>query len=317
MDSSSLTIGLAFIAGLASFLSPCVFPLVPAYIGYLGGRSVASSASSQGDRPDRWITLSHALAFILGFSLVFLSLGMATSALGQALRDIRPILSRVGGVVVAIFGIHMTGLLRISFLEYDLRPQSVPDRRWGYLSSALMGVFFSAGWSPCIGPVLGLIMQLSLLEGSIVRGMVLLAAYSAGLAIPFLVAATQITLVTTVIRRFGKLMRYVEVAMGVLLLVMGLLMVLNKFTLFANLGASFIDIVEDEAQVGKVMLAVILGAAAAGLIPAAIARRKRRNFVDWWFFGFGLFPVALLVALLIKPVVDRSDEQGNNIEAAR
>ena len=187
MGIANISVGLAFLAGLASFLSPCVFSLVPAYIGYLGGRTVAASQNNKA--ADRWTAVSHGLAFVLGFSVVFVLLGVAASALGGLLYDPRTIIAKVGGIVVVIFGLHMTGILRIPFLEYDLRSQSTPDRNRGYLASALMGVFFSAGWSPCVGPVLGAILTLALNGGSVSQGATLLSAYSAGLAIPFLVAA--------------------------------------------------------------------------------------------------------------------------------
>ena len=151
MDISQITIGLAFLAGLASFLSPCVFSLVPAYVGYLGGRAAGGEARASS----RFITLTHGLAFVLGFSLVFVLLGVAASAAGGLLYDLRQYLAKIGGVVVIIFGLHMIGVFRIPFLEYDARVHTAPDHRWGYLSSALLGVFFSAGWSPCVGPVLG------------------------------------------------------------------------------------------------------------------------------------------------------------------
>ena len=188
MDLSNITLGLAFLAGLASFLSPCVFSLVPAYIGYLGGRAAGGETGAN----QRWITFSHGLAFVLGFSVVFITLGMAASAAGHLLYDLRIWLAKIGGIVVIIFGLHMIGVYRIPFLEYDTRIQSLPDRKWGYLSSALMGVVFSAGWSPCVGPVLGAILTLALNGGDIGLGTRLLTAYSAGLAIPFLVAALGI-----------------------------------------------------------------------------------------------------------------------------
>ena len=148
-----ISIGLAFLAGLASFLSPCVFSLVPAYIGYLSGRS---AALSKGDSSiNRWAALTHGVAFVLGFSVIFILLGLAVSAIGSMLYDARGILAKIGGVVVILFGLHMTGILRIPFLEYDLRPQSRLDHNRSYLSSFLLGIFFSAGWSPCVGPVLG------------------------------------------------------------------------------------------------------------------------------------------------------------------
>ena len=141
MDFMNVTIGLAFLAGLASFLSPCVFSLVPAYIGYLGGRAAGGEATEN----NRFVTFTHGLAFVLGFSVVFITLGVASASLGWLLFDLRNILEKVGGIVVIIFGLHMTGIFRIPFLEYDTRVQQVPDRKWGYLSSALMGIFFSAG----------------------------------------------------------------------------------------------------------------------------------------------------------------------------
>ncbi|MBN2548604.1 MAG: hypothetical protein JXB15_05585 [Anaerolineales bacterium] len=300
MDLSNISIGLAFLAGLASFLSPCVFSLVPAYIGYLGGRSAAFAT---GEKSDRWLTLSHGLAFVLGFSFVFISLGLATSALGGLLFNMRSWLARIGGIVVFIFGLHMTGLIRIPFLEYDLRPQSMPDRRRGYLASFLMGIFFSAGWSPCVGPVLGSILTLALSGGSISQGVTLLTAYSIGLAIPFLVASTQIGLVTTVIRRYGKIMRYVEIAMGVVLMAVGVLLFSGRFQTLASLGSFLGDY--DELMLGRYLLIAILVLTVAGLIPAAIAWRKGRNFFDWWFFGAGLFPVALPAALLLKSQKDQ------------
>jgi cytochrome c-type biogenesis protein len=297
MDVANVTLGFAFIAGLASFLSPCVFSLVPAYIGYLGGRS---AASAQAGQENRWLTLSHGVAFVLGFSLIFIAIfGLATSFVGTMLYDLSPWLAKIGGVIVIVFGLHMTGILRLSFLEYDLRPQTLPDRRWGYLSSALMGVFFAAGWSPCVGPILGSIIMISLGGGSAVQAVPLLAAYSAGLAIPFLFAATQISLVTTVIRRYGKVMRYVEVGMGVLLIIVGIMLFMGQFEQLASLGYFFGSV--DEVIVGRYLLFGLLALIFLALVPAYIASRKGRSFIDWWIFGVGLFLIALPAAILIKP----------------
>ncbi len=232
MNISEVTLGLAFLAGLASFLSPCVFSLVPAYIGYLGGRA----AGGEDNASNRWITFTHGLAFVFGFSVVFIVLGVAVSVAGGLLYDIRNWLAKIGGIVVIIFGLHMIGVFRIPFLEYDTRVNTAPDQKWGYLSSALMGVFFSAGWSPCVGPVLGTILTLAINGGSIVLGAQLLTAYSAGLAIPFLVAALGIGWVTTILRKYGKLMRYVEIAMGVILVIVGVMLFAGVFELIARYG---------------------------------------------------------------------------------
>jgi cytochrome c-type biogenesis protein len=314
MEFANVSLGLAFLAGIASFLSPCVFSLVPAYIGYLGGRSAASTS---GEQENRWLTLTHGFAFVLGFSLVFVLLGVATSALGGLLYELRVWLARIGGVVVIIFGLHMTGILRIPFLEYDLRPQNTPDRNRGYVASALMGVFFSAGWSPCVGPVLGAILTLALNGGSISQGAILLSAYSAGLAIPFLVASTQIGLVTKVIRRYGKVMRYVEIGMGVILMVVGIMLLTGRFEQLASLGSFFGTF--DELLLGRYLLIGFIGLTGLGLIPAVVASRKGRHFVDWWFFGASLFPIALYFALRLEPKTDEpaapSDNKSQAVES--
>ena len=292
MEFANIGVGLAFLAGIASFMSPCVFSLVPAYIGYLGGRSVASSRDGKSDPR---VAFSHGIAFVLGFSTVFILLGVATSALGGLLYDARSWLAKIGGVVVIIFGLHMTGILRIRFLEYDLRPQSAPDRKRGYLASFLMGIFFSAGWSPCVGPVLGAILTLALSGGSISEGIVLLSSYSAGLAIPFLIASLQIGLVTTVLRRYGKVMHYVEVGMGVVLIAVGLLLFSGQFQQMARLG-SFFDYY-NELALGRFLFIIFVGLMVVGLLPAYLAYRKGRSFFTWWIFGATLFPVALPLAL--------------------
>jgi cytochrome c-type biogenesis protein len=232
MDITNITVGLAFLAGLASFLSPCVFSLVPAYIGYLGGRA----AGGEGGANSRWVTFSHGLAFVLGFSIVFIFLGLAVAAAGHFLYDLRFWLAKIGGIVVIIFGLHMIGVFRIPFLEYDVRVHSLPDPKWGYLSSALMGVFFSAGWSPCVGPVLGAILTLALNGGDLALGAKLLTSYSAGLAIPFLVAALGIGWVSNILRKHSKVMRYVEIGMGVLLVIVGIMLLFGTFELLARYG---------------------------------------------------------------------------------
>jgi cytochrome c-type biogenesis protein len=235
MEIAQVTIGLAFLAGLASFLSPCVFSLIPAYIGYLGGRAIGGEATER----NRFITFTHGLAFVLGFSAVFITLGVASSAFGRLLFDLRFFLAKIGGIVVIIFGLHMIGVFRIPFLEYDTRVQKMPDRKWGYLSSALMGVFFSAGWAPCVGPVLGAILTLALNGGSISTGVSLLSAYSAGLAIPFLLAALGVGWVSLTLRKYGKAIHYIEIGMGVVLVILGIMLFAGIFERIAQAGQFF------------------------------------------------------------------------------
>jgi len=231
MGGENITVGLAMLAGLASFLSPCVLALVPAYVSYLGGRSVTAGGEVIDNR---WGTFAHGLAFVGGFSVVFVALGAVASAIGAVLFDLRPLLTQIGGVVVVIFGLHTLGIIRIPFLDMDTRRQVRPDPGLGYLSSALMGVFFSAGWSPCVGPVLGAVLTLALDTGQLNRGIVLLSAYSAGLAIPFLLAALGIGRVTDLMRRHQRLIRGLSLATGALLIVIGILLFTGAISRIAN-----------------------------------------------------------------------------------
>jgi len=291
----NINFGIAFFAGVASFLSPCVFALVPAYIGYLSGRSVAGGEAQR--KTNSLNTFSHGVVFVLGFSLVFVILGALAGALGGLRYQITELLVKVGGIIVILFGLHMTHILRIPILDYDLRPQSQPDRKRGYISSALMGIFFSAGWAPCVGPVLGAILTLSFNQGGSVQGALLLASYSAGLAIPFLLAATQIGWVTTIIRRYGKVMHYTEIVMGVILIAIGILLFMGRFEQLASLG-NFIESV-DEVVVGRLLMLGFLSALLLGLIPAFIARAKGKVFMDWWFLGTGIMVVVLVVLYIL------------------
>jgi len=236
-----LSIGLAFLAGLASFLSPCVFSLVPAYISYLSGQSIAV-LKSEDNQNYKFEAFTHGLVFVLGFSAIFITLGATASAIGGLLYNLRWLLAKIGGLIVIVFGLHMTGIIRIPFLEYDLRVQNKAQKNRSYVSSFLMGIFFSAGWSPCVGPVLGSILTLAVNGGSILEGTKLLSAYSVGLAIPFLIAALGIGWVVKVIQKYGKVMHYAEIVMGIILIIIGVMLflgtleTLNRFGLFVNFG---------------------------------------------------------------------------------
>lgn len=227
MDLLNVSLGLAFLAGLVSFFSPCVFSLVPAYIGYLSGRSLVSAQDETAS--NRWATFFHGVAFVLGFSFVFITLGIAFSALSQFLYNARDILAKIGGVIIILFGLHMTGLLRIPFLDYDLRPQSRVGRSRSLVSSFLMGIFFSAGWSPCVGPTLGLILTLALQQDQMGSGIMLLSGYSLGMAIPFLIAALGVGWVTRLLRKHSKAMHIAQIIMGVILILVGVLLFLGIY----------------------------------------------------------------------------------------
>jgi cytochrome c-type biogenesis protein len=235
MNFLNVSFGLAFLAGLVSFFSPCVFSLVPAYVGYLSGRSIARAKEEK--TTDSLQTFLHGVAFVLGFSFVFISLGLAFSALSQFFFQARDILAKVGGGIIILFGLHMTGLIKIPFLDYDLRPQSQVDRGRGFLSSFLMGIFFSAGWSPCVGPTLGLILTLAIEEANIGRGALLLSVYSLGMALPFLIAALGVGWVTQVLRKYSKAMIIAQIVMGVVLILVGILLFLGIYQQLVNFDA--------------------------------------------------------------------------------
>jgi cytochrome c-type biogenesis protein len=232
-----ITLGLAFLAGLASFLSPCVFSLVPAYVGYLGGRAAASGGDQQSNKLR---TFLHGLAFVAGFSVIFIALGVMVSALGGILYDIRNYLAKIGGVIVILFGLHMSGIFRIPYLDYELRPQTRIDENRSYISSFLLGIFFSAGWSPCVGPVLGAVLTIAINQGSLSKGFFLLTSYSLGMAIPFLMAALGIGWVTYLLRNHKKTIHIIEKAMGFVLIFVGVLLFLGVFEQLARFGV-FID----------------------------------------------------------------------------
>ena len=234
-----ITLGLAFLAGLASFLSPCVLSLVPVYMSYLAGRSVSRGLSE--DNSSLTHSLLHGASFVLGFSIVFISLGLAFSVIGNLLYEARGLLEKIGGIIVILFGLHLAGILRIGFLEYDLRPKTEFDRKRGFLSSFLMGVFFSAGWSPCVGPVLGTILVIALNQGNVTNGAILLACYSAGMAIPFLIASGFVGWFTRIIMKHRKALRVIEICMGIVMVLVGILLFLGIFERLSSFG-TFIDL---------------------------------------------------------------------------
>ena len=316
MDISGVTTSIAFFAGIASFLSPCVFALVPAYVGYLSGRS-AAAGGTQSHQRTTLSTLAHGLAFVLGFSTVFILLGLGAAFLGRAFVSINYWLPRVGGVVIVIFGLHMMRIIRIPFLDYDLRPQNKYDENRGYLSSALMGVFFSAGWSPCVGPILGLILTFAINGGDPTLGVQLLGAFSAGLGIPFLLAATQVGWVTQTLRKYGRVMHYVEVVMGGFMVLVGVLLFVGQFerltSMLATQSFAFAADPSSEVAVGRWLIIGTLALLVLALIPAWVARNKGRNFLQWYFFGIGLFPIALPAAFIIKPL--QEDPEGSAVGA--
>lgn len=229
--------GLAFLAGLASFLTPCVFSLMPAYIGWLGGRTIISNSDSNINH--QWTLFLQGLAFVLGFSLIFIGLGLTASWIGSLLIDARVWLARLGGLLVILFGLQQTGLLHISWLDYDLRPQTGIKKTSGLASSFMMGICFSAGWSPCVGPILGAILTLAVNEGSLQQGFYLLTAYSAGFAVPFMILALGLEWLTPRLRSFHRVTHGIQVSLGILLIAVGILLFFGMYEQVVRLGNPF------------------------------------------------------------------------------
>ncbi|HEX5633993.1 MAG TPA: cytochrome c biogenesis protein CcdA, partial [Gemmatimonadales bacterium] len=226
-DTPNLGFLVAFLAGILSFLSPCVLPLVPSYVGFLTGMSLPELTSRKR------IALLHALCFVAGFSLIFVLLGASATALGRALKYNQVWLTRVGGLLIFVFGLYCLGLFKVGALQMERRVH-LQDKPVGFLGSVLVGMAFGAGWTPCIGPILGAILSLATVEADVGRGMLLLGAYSAGLAVPFLLAAVAVEQFFDWFQRFRKYLPWVMRTSGVLLVIVGILMMTGEFTRLAG-----------------------------------------------------------------------------------
>lgn len=212
------SVPIALAAGVLSFLSPCVLPLVPSYLAYLGG-----------DADDRSRVLRNSLLFVTGFSLIFIALGASASLVGSLLLENRAWLMRIGGLIVLLFGLMLFGVFRLPVLYRTAKP-GYPQDGSTPIGALLMGMAFAIGWTPCIGPVLGAILTLAGASGTLVTGAGLLAVYALGLAIPFLLASLGLGAFTTFSSRFRRYLPWVERVSGGILVVAGLLMVTGYYT---------------------------------------------------------------------------------------
>jgi cytochrome c-type biogenesis protein len=218
---------LAFVAGLLSFLSPCVLPLIPSYVGFLTGLSLPEIERRRGT------AVTHAVWFVAGFSLIFVALGATASAFGVLLLRSQVWIGRIGGALVVLFGLYLLGLLRPAFLVRDWR-LDLAHKPAGYLGSAFVGVTFGAAWTPCIGPILGAILTLAAAQASVVHGIALLGVYALGLAIPFLLTALALERFLGWFQRFRPYLGWVDRIAGVLLVLLGILLLTDRFTLLAG-----------------------------------------------------------------------------------
>lgn len=224
---------IAFIAGVVSFVSPCVLPLVPSYISYITGISFKELSEVGFGRRVRWTTMSHSFFFILGFSIVFTLMGASASYLGQLLGRYQDWIMRIGGALVIILGIHFTGLITIPFLQMEKR-FDLKGKPLGYAGSFLVGIVFAAGWTPCIGPILSTILLYASTSKNFWTGMVLLATYSLGLGVPFFLASLAFNAFLSTFAKVRTYMRWITLASGLFLVGIGLLLLTDQFKTLNN-----------------------------------------------------------------------------------
>lgn len=238
---NDISYSLAFAAGLVSFISPCVLPLIPSYVSYITGISFKDLTSSVNRKQIRAITLIHSLLFVTGFSLVFISLGASSSAIGGLFYNYQDSIRIVGGIVIIIFGLFVADVLKIGFLSRE-RKLHIADKPSGYFGTSFIGMAFAAGWTPCIGPILGSILMYAGAKGSVTYGVKLLGVYSLGLAIPFVLSALGINLFLSYSRRLLKYMRIIKIISGLLLITFGILLLTDRVSqltaLFPDFGIS-------------------------------------------------------------------------------
>ncbi|MFQ5538374.1 MAG: cytochrome c biogenesis CcdA family protein [Gemmatimonadota bacterium] len=225
---------IALTAGVLSFLSPCVLPLVPSYLAFVTGMSLEDLESGVNRRA----TLIHSVLFVVGFSAIFILLGASASFLGQFLQQYEVWVARVGGVIIILLGLHLTGVFRLLPLMREKRFH-VNDKPAGYLGTLGVGMAFGAGWTPCIGPVLGAILTYGFSQETVWAGVGLLTVYSIGLAVPFLVAALALDWFLQAFQRFRRWMPVVERVSGALLIVLGVLLLTGTFTWLSGLLTRF------------------------------------------------------------------------------
>ncbi|MDH4231451.1 MAG: cytochrome c biogenesis protein CcdA [Nitrospirota bacterium] len=237
-----VSFSLAFLAGVLSFLSPCVLPLVPSYISFITGVSFEDLKSSADRKRIRYLTITNSLAFISGFSLIFIALGASSSVVGRFLFEYQDYIRIIGGILVIFFGLFVSGMLKLDFLTRE-RKFHLTGKPAGYIGTFFVGMTFAAAWTPCIGPILGTILVYASSKASAVYGFKLLAVYSFGLALPFFLSSLMFNSFLSYSGKIRKYMRGIMIASGLLLIIFGILLLTNNVrqltALFPDIGINF------------------------------------------------------------------------------
>jgi len=226
---NNVSLFLAFSAGLISFLSPCVLPLVPAYVSYMTGESVQSNNKTT----DKFYILYKSLGFVIGFSIVFVIMGASITSLGKLFIKNQMIFKRIAGILIIIFGLHTSGILKIKFFSKEKKFMNLGNSK-GAFGSVLMGMAFATGWTPCVGPILSSILVYATSMDTIGRGILLLILYSLGLAVPFVLTALAVDKLSSKLPKVTKHLKVVSIISGILLIILGVLIFTNKVGLLSN-----------------------------------------------------------------------------------
>lgn len=238
MESGNITFISAFVAGLLSFLSPCVLPLIPSYITYITGLSFQDLQAEHPAHKVREQAILHSLLFIAGFTTIFVLLGASATFVGNFLFAHQDIIRKIGGVLIILFGIHVTGLFPIRFLLGEKRV-NLHRKPAGYIGTFVVGLAFAAGWTPCIGPILASILMVAATEKTVYKGIGLLFTYSMGLAIPFFLSAIALHQFLVFFNRYKRHIRIFEVITGFFLIIIGILIFSDYFTVLTRYANSW------------------------------------------------------------------------------
>ena len=226
MFTQALSFPAAFTAGLLSFLSPCVLPLIPAYFTFITGFSLEELTENRHSEIRKKVFFST-VSFVSGFSLIFILMGASASYLGSLIYNYRELIRIIGGILIILMGVHLTGIIRVPGLGVEKRIH-MEKKPYHFLGTLIVGMAFGAGWSPCIGPLLGSILIIAGSQETVWQGIVLLALYSAGLALPFIIISVFIHLLLILIKKASRVLKFVNAAAGILLIIVGLILVTNK-----------------------------------------------------------------------------------------